>query len=191
MASQTLPEKQPSTRPAAAGGRHPFAGTLKSFRTASGKEGRFYSLPALARQFPGVQRLPVSLRIVLESVLRNCDGSKVTAEHVQQLAHWLPVAERKDEIPFVVARVVLQDFTGVPLLPNRAAVLRMAARSASRGTPVKSCSTTRATTNGISSLRSATGCQWASCWTCSAVTLRPSQLRSTDSSTMRRDTGRR
>ena len=67
----------------------------------------------------------------------------------------------------------------------------MAARSASSGTPVKSCSTTRATRKGISALRSAVGCQVASCVTCSAVTLRPSQLRSTLSSTMRSDTGRR
>ena len=57
---------------------HPFASTLQSFKTASGKEGRFYSLPELARTHPRVSRLPVSLRIVLESVLRNCDGRKIT-----------------------------------------------------------------------------------------------------------------
>ena len=62
--------------------------------------------------------LPVSLRIVLEAVLRHCDGQKVTAEHVAQLATWKPNAERSDEIPFTVARVVLQDFTGVPLLAD-------------------------------------------------------------------------
>ncbi|RQO78814.1 aconitate hydratase [Acidovorax sp. FJL06] len=108
--------------------RHAFANTLKSFKTASGKEGRFYSLPALARQFPQIRRLPVSIRIVLESVLRNCDGRKVTAEHVQQLAHWAPHAERKDEIPFVVSRVVLQDFTGVPLLADLAAMRSVAVK---------------------------------------------------------------
>ena len=59
--------------------RHAFANTLKSFRTASGKDGHFYSLPALAKQFPEIKRLPVSIRIVLESVLRNCDGRKVTS----------------------------------------------------------------------------------------------------------------
>ena len=107
---------------------HTFAKTLKNFETASGRSGRFYSLPALARQFPGVQRLPVSLRIVLESVLRNCDGKKVTAEHVQQLANWQPNAPRTEEIPFVVARVVLQDFTGVPLLADLAAMRNVAAR---------------------------------------------------------------
>jgi len=105
---------------------HAFAATLKEFETASGRKGTLYSLPALARQFPGIARLPVSLRIVLESVLRNCDGRKVTAAHVEQLARWQPQAERKDEIPFVVARVVLQDFTGVPLLADLAAMRSVA-----------------------------------------------------------------
>nr|MCU0957024.1 aconitase family protein [Hydrogenophaga sp.] len=108
--------------------RHPFASTLKSFRLPSGKSGRFYSLPALARQYPGVARLPVSLRIVLESVLRHCDGERVTQAHVEQLAHWQPNAPRTDEIPFTVARVVLQDFTGVPLLADLAAMRSVARR---------------------------------------------------------------
>ncbi len=107
---------------------HPFAKTLKIFKTASGKEGLFYSLPALAKTWPGVSRLPVSIRIVLESVLRNCDGRKVTTEHVEQLAQWGATAERVDEIPFVVARVVLQDFTGVPLLADLAAMRNVAER---------------------------------------------------------------
>ena len=106
--------------------KHAFARTLKSFTTASGKTGQFYSLPALARTHAGVNRLPVSLRIVLESVLRNCDGKKVSKAHVEQLANWKPVAERSDEIPFVVARVVLQDFTGVPLLADLAAMRNVA-----------------------------------------------------------------
>jgi aconitate hydratase len=106
---------------------HAFAKTLKIFQTAAGKEGQLYSLPALARQFPNVNRLPVSIRIVLESVLRNCDGKKVTKEHVEQLANWKPNADRVDEIPFVVARVVLQDFTGVPLLADLAAMRNVAA----------------------------------------------------------------
>ena len=108
---------------------HAFANTLKTFKTASGKTGSFYSLPALAKQFPKIKRLPVSLRIVLESVLRNCDGRKITPEHVAQLARWKPRAERSDEIPFVVARVVLQDFTGVPLLADLAAMRNVAAES--------------------------------------------------------------
>jgi aconitate hydratase len=105
---------------------HAFANTRKTFTTTAGKEGQFYSLPALARQFPAVSRMPHSLRIVLESVLRNCDGKKVTAEHVRQLATWQALAARADEIPFVVARVVLQDFTGVPLLADLAAMRNVA-----------------------------------------------------------------
>ena len=62
----------------AAAPKHAFSTTLKTFKTASGKEGQYYSLPALAKRFPNVSRLPVSIRIVLESVLRNCDGKKVT-----------------------------------------------------------------------------------------------------------------
>jgi aconitate hydratase len=107
---------------------HAFPKTLKTFKTASGKEGRFHSLPALARQFPNVSRLPVSIRIVLESVLRNCDGKKVTPAHVERLANWAANGERSDEIPFVVARVVLQDFTGVPLLADLAAMRNVADR---------------------------------------------------------------
>jgi len=107
---------------------HAFASTLAAFKTASGKAGRCYSLPRLAKTFPNVGRMPVSLRIVLESVLRNCDGRKVTAAHVEQLANWRPQAERVDEIPFVVARVVLQDFTGVPLLADLAAMRNVAGR---------------------------------------------------------------
>ncbi len=107
--------------------KHAFASTLHNFRTASGKEGKFFSLPALAQKYPGVKRLPVSIRIVLESVLRNCDGNKVTPEHVAQLAQWKPKAVRTDEIPFVVSRVVLQDFTGVPLLADLAAMRSTAA----------------------------------------------------------------
>jgi aconitate hydratase len=119
----------PTTKPSAPRApKHAFATTLKTFSTASGKKGRLFSLPALAATFPGVSRLPVSIRIVLESVLRNCDGRKVTAEHVAQLARWQANAERSDEIPFVVARVVLQDFTGVPLLADLAAMRNVADR---------------------------------------------------------------
>lgn len=105
---------------------HAFASTLKSFKTASGKAGRYYSLPELAKKYPNVNKLPVSIRIVLESVLRNCDGQKVTPENVEVLANWAPNAERVDEIPFVVTRVVLQDFTGVPLLADLAAMRSVA-----------------------------------------------------------------
>ncbi|QJC55736.1 Aconitate hydratase A [Polaromonas vacuolata] len=108
--------------------KHAFANTLKPFETASGKAGKFYSLPALAKQFPNVSRLPVSLRIILESVLRNCDGNRVTAEHVAELANWKPNAKRTEEVPFLVSRVVLQDFTGVPLLADLAAMRSVAVK---------------------------------------------------------------
>jgi aconitate hydratase len=102
--------------------------TLKDLKLKSGKTARFYSLPALAKTFPNVKRLPVSIRIVLESVLRNLDGKKVTEQHVEQLATWKPIDKRTDEIPFIVARVVLQDFTGVPLLADLAAMRSVASK---------------------------------------------------------------
>src|SRR3989475_11728969 len=102
---------------------HNLFNTLQEFKLASGKTGKFYSLPALEKAGIGrSSRLPVSIRIVLESVLRNCDGKKVTEEHVRQLAGWSANAPRTAEIPFVVSRVVLQDFTGVPLLCDLAAM---------------------------------------------------------------------
>jgi aconitate hydratase len=102
--------------------------TFKVFQPAPGKTGQYYSLPALADKFPSVKRLPVSIRIVLESVLRNVDGKKVTEEHVKELANWGAKASRTNEIPFVVARVLLQDFTGVPLLADLAAMRSVAAK---------------------------------------------------------------
>jgi aconitate hydratase len=120
--------KAVTTAKAPRSAKHEFANTLKPFETASGKAGKFYSLPALAKQFPNVSRLPVSLRIILESVLRNCDGNRVTAEHVAQLANWKPKAKRTEEIPFLVSRVVLQDFTGVPLLADLAAMRSVAVK---------------------------------------------------------------
>ncbi len=103
--------------------------TLKEFPIGAGRSGQFHSLPALAENLGvNLSRLPVSIRIVLESVLRNCDGKKVTEEHVKQVANWGATAERTDEIPFVVARVVLQDFTGVPLLADLAAMRNVAAK---------------------------------------------------------------
>ncbi len=97
--------------------------TKQQFDLGSGKQGSLYSLPALEKQGVGpISRLPISIRIVLESVLRNCDGKKVTMEDVKTLANWNAKAPKQVEIPFVVARVVLQDFTGVPLLVDLAAM---------------------------------------------------------------------
>ncbi|MBW8077602.1 MAG: aconitate hydratase AcnA [Gallionella sp.] len=112
----------PSTAP------HSLFNSRQSFNLASGKTGTLYSLPALEAAGLGkISRLPISIRIVLESVLRNCDGKKVTEQHVRQLANWKPNAARVDEIPFIVARIVLQDFTGVPLLADLAAMRDAAA----------------------------------------------------------------
>ncbi|HEX9718215.1 MAG TPA: hypothetical protein VGA59_00660, partial [Ramlibacter sp.] len=86
---------------------HAFAATLKTFKIASGKTGKFYSLPKLAERFPKVARLPVSMRIVLESVLRNCDGFAVTEDDVRGLAAWQAESPAKQEIPLKPARVVL------------------------------------------------------------------------------------
>ena len=108
---------------------HNTLNTLKEFKVSGAKKGKFYSLPALQKATGAkIDRLPVSIRIVLESVLRNCDGKKVTEAHVRQLANWKPNAARTDEIPFVVARVVLQDFTGVPLLADLAAMRGVASK---------------------------------------------------------------
>ncbi|MFM7182777.1 MAG: aconitate hydratase AcnA [Verrucomicrobiales bacterium] len=98
--------------------------TLRTFRTGQGTEGKYHSLPALkdAGLAPKLDRLPVSIRIVLESVLRNCDGLKVTEQDVRNLANWNAKSPGDYEIPFVVARIVLQDFTGVPLLVDLAAM---------------------------------------------------------------------
>jgi aconitate hydratase len=97
--------------------------TLQKFDAGQGREGFLHSLPALEEQGLGkISRLPVSIRIVLESVLRNCDGKKVRRKDVETLANWNAKKPANEEIPFVVARIVLQDFTGVPLVVDLAAM---------------------------------------------------------------------
>ena len=97
--------------------------TPQTFTTGSGSTGKFYSLPELEKAGIGkVSRLPVSIRIVLESLLRNLDGKKVTETDVKNLANWNAKNPGDYEIPFTVARIVLQDFTGVPLLVDLAAM---------------------------------------------------------------------
>jgi aconitate hydratase len=108
---------------------HSLFDTLQEFDLGDGQTGQFYSLPALEKAGLGpISRLPVSIRLVLESVLRNCDGKRVQEENVRALAAWKPTAPRIAEIPFVVARIVLQDFTGVPLLVDLAAMRSAVAR---------------------------------------------------------------
>src|SRR5436190_9291003 len=110
---------------------HNLFNTLQSFSLTAGKTGEFYSLPRLEKEGVGpVSRLPVSIRVVLESVLRNYDEDEKTVEEsdVRALANWGAGAERTEEIPFNVARVLLQDFTGVPLLVDLAAMRSAVAR---------------------------------------------------------------
>src|ERR1700690_3592878 len=96
---------------------HNLFNTLQSFDAGNGKPGQFYSLPALEQAGLGpVSKLPVSIRLVLEPVVRNCDRRRGSEAAVRALASWQPTETRNEEIPFVVARIVLQDFTGVPLL---------------------------------------------------------------------------
>ncbi|MGE0826059.1 MAG: aconitate hydratase AcnA [Candidatus Binatia bacterium] len=108
---------------------HNLFNSLQTFPLSGGRSGKFYSLPQLEKESIGpIAQLPVSIRIVLESVLRNCDGKKITEDDVRTLANWKPNADRTDEIPFVVARILLQDFTGVPLLVDLAAMRSTVAR---------------------------------------------------------------
>src|SRR5580704_5312359 len=102
---------------------HNLFDTLKDFDAGHGQKGALYSLPALEKAGVGpISKLPVSIRLVLESVLRNFDGKKVAETNIRALANWQPKAPRTQEIPFIVARIVLQDFTGVPLLVDLAAM---------------------------------------------------------------------
>src|SRR6478735_454851 len=95
----------------------------RTFKTGTNSDGKFFSLPELEKQgIAPVSKLPVSIRIVLESLVRNCDGKKVTEGDVKNLANWNAKAPGDFEIPFTVARIVLQDFTGVPLLVDLAAM---------------------------------------------------------------------
>lgn len=105
---------------------HNLYNTKLTLTTSKGKNYIYYSLPELAKQGYDIHKLPVSIRIVLESVLRNYDGIKINENHIEQLASWQPNAKRVEEIPFVVARVLLQDFTGVPLLCDLAAMRSVA-----------------------------------------------------------------
>jgi aconitate hydratase len=103
-----------------------------------GGKHRFFSLPALeAAGFGTISRLPVSLRIVLESLVRNCDGRLVSERQVRDLAGWQPHARRESEIPFTVGRIVLNCAAGIPLLGDltaiRGAVMRHGGSASSVG----------------------------------------------------------
>jgi aconitate hydratase len=108
---------------------HNLFNSRQTFDAGANRKGQFYSLPALEAAGVGpVSKLPVSIRIVLESVLRNVDGKKVTERDVRTLANWNAKSPAAEEIPFIVARIILQDFTGVPLLVDLAAMRSAVAR---------------------------------------------------------------
>src|SRR2546425_1252340 len=108
---------------------HNLFNSLQTFPVDGRRTGKLYSLPQLEKEGIGpISRLPVSIRIVLESVLRNCDEKKISEEDVRTLANWGANSPRTEEIPFIVARIVLQDFTGVPLLVDLAAMRSAVAR---------------------------------------------------------------
>lgn len=95
--------------------------TLRSLN--NDKKHFYYSLPALEEQgIAKIRRLPVSIRVMLESLLRNCDGERVTEKDILHLAQWNAKKPQQHDVPFVVSRVILQDFTGVPLLVDLAAM---------------------------------------------------------------------
>src|SRR5262245_5312227 len=81
-----------------------------------------YGLSALEAKYPAVKRLPWSMKILLENLLRKEDGRVVRKEHIESVLRWDPKAQPKDEISFYPARVLMQDFTGVPAVADLAAM---------------------------------------------------------------------
>ncbi|HNM46240.1 MAG TPA: aconitate hydratase AcnA, partial [Candidatus Sumerlaeota bacterium] len=100
----------------------PF-GARREITFGSGRKAHFFHLAALEQRGLGqISRLPFSIKILIESVLRNCDDFAYTQEHVKKLAAWKPVEAEREETPYMPARVVLQDFTGVPAVVDLAAM---------------------------------------------------------------------
>ena len=96
---------------------------VKDKLTVAGKDHAYYSLPKLAEKYPNINTLPYSMKIVLENLLRNEDGGQSVGEnHIEAVANWDAGAEASKEIAFMPARVVLQDFTGVPSVVDLAAM---------------------------------------------------------------------
>jgi len=105
-----------------------YFGAKATFDTGSGSA-YIYRLDQLVKAgFTGINKLPFSIKVMLESVLRECDGFLVTKEDVERLANYNPKAPAKEEIPFKPARVLLQDFTGVPAVVDLAAMRSAMAR---------------------------------------------------------------
>lgn len=108
---------------------------VKSSLLVDGKDYAYYSLPALTTTYPNIDTLPFCMKIVLENLLRNEDGGQAVGKnHIEAVANWNACAEASQEIAFMPARVVLQDFTGVPsvvdLAAMRDAVVKLGGRAA-------------------------------------------------------------
>ncbi|KAF5454616.1 hypothetical protein F2P56_024267 [Juglans regia] len=100
-------------------GENPFKSILKTLeKPGGGQFGKYYSLPAL--DDPRIDKLPYSIRILLESAIRNCDEFEVKSKDVEKIIDWENTSPKQVEIPFKPARVLLQDFTGVPAVVDLA-----------------------------------------------------------------------
>ncbi|MEK7765077.1 MAG: aconitase family protein, partial [bacterium] len=107
---------------------HPDSFGAKTTLTAGGATLGIFSLPALERRgFAGISRLPFSIKVLIENLLRNEDSRLVAAADVETLARWAPRGLPEREIPFTPSRVLLQDFTGVPVLVDLASMRDAAA----------------------------------------------------------------
>lgn len=82
----------------------------------------YYSIDTLEEEGYDIKHLPFSIKVLLESILRQCDGNTITEQHVRNLANWTKDADKKGEVPFKPARVILQDFTGVPAVVDLASM---------------------------------------------------------------------
>jgi aconitate hydratase len=103
--------------------------TLRDFTPSPGRSGKYHSLAALeAAGLGNISRLPRSIRVVLEALVRHCDGRKVTEEHIRALAAWQAKGARTTEIPFIVVRIVLQDLIGFGTLNDLAAMRNAASK---------------------------------------------------------------
>src|SRR5437762_3085261 len=187
--------------------------SLDSFRCCKplkvgSKTYAYYSLPSAEKNgLKSISRLPCSMKVLLENLLRNEDGRSITKEDIQAVAQWLKTKTSEREIAFTPSRVLMQDFTGVPAVVDLAAMRdamkmlagsppsifmasRIAARSTTAGTPVKSCISTRLGVNAISCSDLVLPFQEANARMSSAFTLRPSSVRSRFSRRMRSENGK-
>ncbi len=97
--------------------------SLRQLKTSSNNTGYFHSLENLENQgFGNINRLPTTIKILLESAIRNYDGKMITEDQVEKIANWQPNEKRNIEIPFIASRILLQDYTGIPLLADLAAM---------------------------------------------------------------------